>query len=510
MERDGNNTTAAVSLGSQSAMAHHMLLLLSFITICTASCSAFINGGGGDKVVSIKRYHRTRNPSHHSKPNLSDPCYFATRDQDASLTTPTPTTTSEKNKQLQQRDDTTSAPSAAALSIEINLKAYASSGIHETELSHILEIIASVCHDEYGLPIDIDIDDIQIIPSIIDSIPGVLGRVLLINVCGVPSINFDVEENELISQLKIDLCERIDIELQSNNIKQPILLAFQAYSYDTSDNNTIANDAIDVINGAIEKEISDYDLREAVNDECQIIDDDISVDSLLSADDSFECFIHPYEFEINCFPSSVIEIDGDMIVSSSSTDNSINTYDEDNTEQEEMQFDTSSVLLFDKLINKSLRKRLLNVVKGYPEDHVTDEDDDWNDIECGPDPSRWIRGGLTDVVSSSNDGEDGDTNEGSCWGLTDEAIMDICNNYHPAIAEFESKLSILFPDYIVSRLPESVLGDCVSSLTANAPTHEDTFDYHIDADPLQVPPSPWADVFGRYPNRRKGKPRFVR
>ena len=117
-----------------------------------------------------------------------------------------------------------------------------------------MEIIASVCHDEYGLPIDIDIDDIQIIPSIIDSIPGVLGRVLLINVCGVPSsINFDVEENELISQLKIDLCERIDIELQSNNIKQPILLAFQAYSYDTSDNNTIANDAIDVINGAIEK-----------------------------------------------------------------------------------------------------------------------------------------------------------------------------------------------------------------------------------------------------------------
>ena len=31
----------------------------------------------------------------------------------------------------------------------------------------------------------------------------------------------------------------------------------------------------------------------------------------------------------------------------------------------------------------------------------------------------------------------------------------------------------------------------------------------IDADPLQAPPSPWTDVFGSYPNRSAGKPRFM-
>ena len=49
----------------------------------------------------------------------------------------------------------------------------------------------------------------------------------------------------------------------------------------------------------------------------------------------------------------------------------------------------------------------------------------------------------------------------------------------------------------------------VSPLTANAPTHGDEFSYHIDADPNLAPPSPWTDVFGRYPNRQGGKPRFV-
>ena len=49
-------------------------------------------------------------------------------------------------------------------------------------------------------------------------------------------------------------------------------------------------------------------------------------------------------------------------------------------------------------------------------------------------------------------------------------------------------------------------------LAGNAPCAADAADaysWHVDADPLQLPPSPWTDAFGRYPNRAPGKPRFV-
>ena len=410
--------------------------------------------------------------------SISTSLHISTRDQDATTQKHTPP------------------------SIDISLEAFASSGIHcKSELPHILDTISTVC-EEYGMPLKNTNNIIQHqcseLPSTVDSIPGVLGRVLLIKVHGVP-VDYDLDENEIFSQLKIDLSERIDMmlsnsegtEYEASNIKQqnqPILLAFQTDDGNYDDNNTST-----AISDAIEKEVLDYSLREGVDDVCQILDDDLSVDSLLTTD--IGCFIHPYQFEINCYPQMVIEIDGDMVQSS--------------MHNAATHFDTSSILVFDKLLDKKLRKRLLNVVQGYPESH-SEDDDDWNDIDNGPDPKRWVRGGLMDVVPDDNSLQnDNNDRRGSCWGLSDEAIMDICFGDHPAIAEFESKLSQLFPDFVVSRLPEAVLGECVSPLTANAPTHGDTFDYHIDADPYQVPPSPWADVFGRYPNRQKGKPRFV-
>jgi hypothetical protein len=174
----------------------------------------------------------------------------------------------------------------------------------------------------------------------------------------------------------------------------------------------------------------------------------------------------------------------------------------------DLHFDTSSVIVLDNLVSESLRQRLLNVVKGLPEDYAND-DDQWNDAEFGPNPDRWERGGLVDIVASDTEQDKDDAVDGSCWGLTPEAIQDLCFNRHSAITEFESTLSQLFTDFTVTRLPEAVFGDSISPLTANAPTNGDSFDYHIDADPLQVPPSPWSDVFGRYPNRSRGKPRFV-
>lgn len=351
----------------------------------------------------------------------------------------------------------------------LRLEARASSGIDcRSDLPRILDAASSVC-EEYGLPLDSDGVRCDESPCRCPAIPGVLGRVLLLHVQGLPSGDFDIDEDEFLMQLKVDLSERIDAVLmrggeESMGGGQPVLVAIRPEGDDGA------------MPDVIEKEVSDYGLRDAVDDVC-------------STEDEL-CFVHPMAFEINCYPSSVIEIDGAMI----------DTVDEPGRTH----FDTSSVLVFDKLLDEKLRKRLLNVVKGYPEDHTAAEDD-WDDAENGPDPERWVRGGLVDVAGGGSDADGG----GSCWGLTDDAIMDMCHGDHPAIAEFESRLVRLFPDFVVSRLPEAVLGGCVSPLTANAPTSGDRFDYHIDADPLQVPPSPWADVFGRYPNRSRGRPRFV-
>ena len=70
-------------------------------------------------------------------------------------------------------------------------------------------------------------------------------------------------------------------------------------------------------------------------------------------------------------------------------------------------------------------------------------------------------------------------------------------------------LPSLLHQFDATRLPEAVFGACVSPLTGNAPCYGDSFHWHVDADPSQVPPSPWADTYGKYTNRSPGKPRFV-
>jgi hypothetical protein len=277
---------------------------------------------------------------------------------------------------------------------------------------------------------------------------------------GVPD-NFDVGDTELISQIKIYASEQIDGVLSyGEEQSQPILLAFR---------NANSDDSVEDV---ILKEISDYGLKDAITR---------SVEEIVCPSDDSD--------QSTFLPSKHIEIDGAFVQTIDSPG--------------QTHFDTSSIIVFDNLVSPSLRKRLLNVVKGNSEESK----DDWDEAEYGPNPNRWERGGLIDVA---NDVESEEPKpDGTCWGLSEDAIEDICFNHHPAIAEFESKLSQVFSDFVVSRLPEAVFGDCISPLTANAPTHGDTFHYHIDADSLQVPPSPWADVFGRYPNRSRGKPRFV-
>ncbi|KAK1738273.1 hypothetical protein QTG54_010942 [Skeletonema marinoi] len=336
----------------------------------------------------------------------------------------------------------------------IRLEASSFFGVDNDELTHLLEAISGVC-DEYGVQFDHTMSTSNIFlssqPS--TSVPGALGRVVMIDVHGAADMNFD--ESDFITELKNGMSQQIDGYLYSGQLSQPVLLAFQCAAAKSA-----------TLDDIIEQEVRDYGLRDGVTRDTQANHDDAS-------------FI----------PSRHIKVDGAMIQTIESPGQS--------------HFDTSSVIIFDNIVDDSLRRRLLNVVKGYPEDATGDIF--WDDVKDGPNPDRWARGGLMDVVDSKSDEEE----DGPCWGLTDDAVMDICFNDHSAVKEFEAKLGQLFEDFIVTTLPEAVLGDCVSPITANAPCHGDRFDFHIDADPMQVPPSPWADVFGRYPNRSKEKPRFV-
>lgn len=324
-------------------------------------------------------------------------------------------------------------------SAKSSIRGVASAGLDPDEMKTLHQALASTCSDKL---VQFTLDDDMIkFPPASDSIPGSTGRVLLFK-----TRNMSEEETE---DLKLVMSDEIDklIYAQPPLLSQPVLLALQDHVPSSPE------DCQTYLQKLIAQHVQIYELispfaRRAKQETTTPID----------------------------IPTIRVEVDGAMVTST--------TGDEF--------WDTSSILVFDNLVNDDLRKAILQVLN---------DNSDWDDVNNGPDPTRWIRGGLMDLP----DEEDGST---ACYGLVDDAIDDLCL-HHDAFEEFETIVSRLFPDFIVCRLPEAVLGSTVSPLTANAPTNGDFFSYHIDADPNLTPPSPWTDIFGRYPNRQIGKPRFI-
>lgn len=167
-------------------------------------------------------------------------------------------------------------------------------------------------------------------------------------------------------------------------------------------------------------------------------------------------------------------------------------------------WDCSTVSVWDGVVDEELRCALLNLLG---------ESEGW-EPEVGPDAAAWERGFrdvLLDVESET---------AATSWGLGPEALERLCTQSPtPApLLELQSRLQALAdasnPDAACSlcRMPAAALGDEITPLAANAPTaaeDPDTFQWHIDADPNLLPPSPWTDYYGRYPNREPGRPRFV-
>jgi hypothetical protein len=312
----------------------------------------------------------------------------------------------------------------------------ASAGLKAEEQSVLMEKIGTLCQE-----VGFNTDDMVNMPAVEGKSPGATGRVLVMT-------SDNDEDNE---DLQAAIAQIVDELLydESSPVDQPILLSI------LHENSPVLQKLDVLVEALIRTEIDQYSLSERIEGS------------------SFT------ERVIDFTPADVVHVDGAMVT------NPLNGVES---------WDTSSLLVFDNLVSKDLRRRLLDVVLG---------DESWDDITDGPNPNRWVIG-LMDIPEG-----------GSCkqeyggYGLSDEALEEICFEEHDAIQEFESILASLFPQYVLSRMPEAVLGGSVTPLNANAPIHGHQFDYHIDADPYFAPPSPWTDVYGRYTNRSKGKARFM-
>jgi 2OG-Fe(II) oxygenase superfamily len=323
------------------------------------------------------------------------------------------------------------------------LRGVAAAGISKEELKSLEQAFVFACQDQL---VGFNLDDVAILPEAASrSVPGATGRVLLLTQSNVP--------DDEIQDLQCAIASEIDELLYADPpcLSQPVLIAIETNA-PPSRANLLRH------------------LQELVTRTVEVYEMAVPLPRKEAG---------PSKQLQELKPTVRVEVDGAMVTGSSG----------------ERFWDTSSVLVFDNVISDDLRTRLLDVVVGR-EDF---EDDPWDWTNDGPDPRRWVRGGLIDIP-----GQEGQP----CWGLSDEAIDDLCL-HHDAFEEFESIVSGIFPQFSVSRLPEAVLGDSVSPMTANAPTHGDVFTYHIDGDPNMTPPSPWTDVYGRYPNRQPGKPRLL-
>jgi len=422
-----------------------------------------------------------------------------------------------------EQDDNLREESIDRTSETVKVKAIASSGLSDTELSHLLPAIEELCCAGFDLSFDAD----GMVrhghrAAVPESVPGATGRVLLLSFYYDGD---DEEDGDISESLRPYISQILDDQVMDGILSQPILLGAlvttdrhhtsERPSLDFDTANVATND-VEYLKRIIEQDVRQYQLRKP------IFQSHTHTSNKPHTQTQPQPQPQPQPTGIH-IPTLHIEIDGAMIqnlYTSSSLPTNTHTTSIDHNQQHQHQhqqqqqeeiWDTSTIIVLDDLISDNLRQRLLDTVHGRTTDTTTARYDDTN----GPDPTRWIRGGLEDTPSPSNEAS-------SSWGLTEQATLDLCADDppHGAVREVEAILSRLFSSsssssppgdggFVVSRFPEAVLGADVSPLTANAPMYGNEFAYHIDADPNLAPASPWTDVYGRYPNRTNGRPRFI-
>jgi len=108
------------------------------------------------------------------------------------------------------------------------------------------------------------------------------------------------------------------------------------------------------------------------------------------------------------------------------------------------------------------------------------------------------------------------------WGVEDGVIKALQEGQVPGVAEIQSRLIKLYPEFDIAFLPSSDIqdnnsassdaqsGNNCASILVNAATIGDEYVYHVDADPTSFPDtSKWAEAYGDYFNGEPGKPLLV-
>lgn len=363
--------------------------------------------------------------------------------------------------------------SSSSLAASCHIHSIITAGLIPQEVDVLKQAIEAIILDAPAFSMNISSESIRTISerATPESVPGATGRVVVVGVTEEAEADDDGEE--LWIEFQMALSQQWDEYLYIGSIdfvKQPFLLSVESSSESLfTDREDDDSSVLTDIRTFVEKQVIGYELRTPLPQH-EVVN--ITTTPSLA------------------IPTLQYEVDGATVTDTSLSDPT--TF-----------FDTSSVLVFDDLISDDLRQRLLNVVLGN-EDKESHEI--WDDLKDGPDPRRWVRGVLVDTPVD----ETKEQQPAGGFGLTVEAIDDLCYEDHDALQELECILSSLVPSVMLSRMDGNVFGESVvSPLVANAPIHGDCYQPHIDADPYLLPPSPWTDVFGRYPNRAPGKPRFM-
>ncbi|GIL61332.1 hypothetical protein Vafri_15808 [Volvox africanus] len=183
--------------------------------------------------------------------------------------------------------------------------------------------------------------------------------------------------------------------------------------------------------------------------------------------------------------------------------------------------DKAHLVVLDNFIGEAERTGLLDFIT-HP---------GW-DMEAPPPGDKWDRSTRDSATACPT------------WGLRDEWLRNLATTLLPARLEVQSRLQLLYPDYVIAHMPSDEIQiqtriqetaarqdsariqilaedanedaappgsivDC-NQFVANAAMFGDRYSWHVDADPSTLPyPSPWTLAYGQYVNREPGRPLFV-
>ena len=341
-----------------------------------------------------------------------------------------------------------------------------SAGLGESEASALARALESACHSVGHQPGAIHRLNLGAEPITSSETPGALGRVVVVAGCG----------EELADELQMAFASQIDKELAEGPLEAPVVAYFHPTVVPPVAGSCWSREHLGM---ALSRFIEEYSLT----------------DEVLPMPGAAAAPTAPVPaVTAPAVPTAFVELDGAM-------------------DQPALdgagRWDCSAVAVFDGLVGESLRRELLKL--------LARPDGSW-DPSAGPDPAVWREGGLGDaplaphelVVGTTGDAEEEEGGGGGARksvGLCPEALDFLCASppQSGALAAAERVFKErIFPGFRVGRMPEALLGDGVTPLTANAPRAGEHFDLHVDADPFVAPPSPWTDVFGRFRNRCPG------